>query len=102
VHGQIREERFNFRFGGEEVCARLHAMEADEADNPIDIRTFSMNGVVVEAEDMADFIEQFWLLTSYGVRHMKSPLRRCESGGSQFLYNCPKIRLIATYQGKFA
>jgi len=32
-----------------------------------------MNGVVVETEHLTDLIEEFWLLTSRRVRHIRSP-----------------------------
>ncbi len=37
-----------------------------------------MNGVVVETEHVADFIEEFWLLTSRRVGHMRAPSWRLE------------------------
>jgi hypothetical protein len=30
VHGQVGQERLDFRFGGEEVLTRPHAVETDE------------------------------------------------------------------------
>jgi hypothetical protein len=64
VHGQIRQERFNLRLGGVEVLTRPHAVKPDEADDPLHIGTLGMNGIVLEAEHVTDFIKQFWLLTS--------------------------------------
>ena len=37
-----------------------------------------MNGVVVETEHITDFIEEFWLLTSRRVRHIRAPFWRLE------------------------
>ena len=71
VHGQVRQERFDLRFSGEEVRARPHAVKPDEADDPLHIGALGMNGVVVETEHVADFIEEFWLLTSCRVRHIR-------------------------------
>jgi hypothetical protein len=51
VHGQVRQERFNLRFGGEEVRARPQAGKPDE---PLRIRALGMNGVVVETEPCTD------------------------------------------------
>lgn len=66
VHGQVSQERFDLRFGGQEVFARAQTVEPDD---PLHIRALSMNGVVVETECVTDFIEEFWLLTSRDVRH---------------------------------
>jgi hypothetical protein len=73
VHGQVRQERFDLGFGGEEVLARPQAVETDAPDDPIYIRSLGVNGVVVDTEHLADFIEEFWLLTSRRVRHIRSP-----------------------------
>jgi hypothetical protein len=35
-----------------------------------------MNGVVVEAEHFTDITEEFWLLTSHPVRHIRFPSKR--------------------------
>jgi hypothetical protein len=43
------------------------------------IRTFSMNGVVVETERVADFIEKFRLLTSRSVKHIELSTERFET-----------------------
>jgi hypothetical protein len=73
MHGQIRQERLNLRCGGEEVRARSPTVKADEPHDPVYIGPLGMNGIMVEVEDIADFIEQFWLLTSGGVRSMRAP-----------------------------
>jgi hypothetical protein len=73
VHGQVRQERFDLRFGGEEVLARPHAMETDEPYDPIHIGALGVHGVVVETEHLADFIEEFGWLTSRRVRLRRSP-----------------------------
>lgn len=73
MHGQIGEECFDLRFSGKEVLARPHVMETDEPDNPVHIGSFGVNGVVVQAEHLSDFIEEFWLLTSHRVRHITFP-----------------------------
>jgi hypothetical protein len=78
VHGQVSQERFDLRFGGEEVLVRPHAMETDEPYDPIHIGVLGVNGVVVETEHLSDFIEEFWLLTCRRVRHTRSPLWRPE------------------------
>ena len=42
-----------------------------------------MNGVGVETEHFTDRIEEFWLLTSRRVRHIRSPSWRRESADNQ-------------------
>ena len=37
-----------------------------------------MNGVVEETEHFTDFIEEFWLLTSRRVEHIRAPSWRLE------------------------
>jgi len=56
------------RFGlrREEFHTRPHFVEANEADHPIQIGAFGVDGVVVEAEERTDFIKQFWALTFCG------------------------------------
>ena len=73
MHGQVRQERFDLRFGGEEVLARPHAVETDEPYDPIHIGALGVHGVVVETEHLADFIEELGLLTSRRIRHRRSP-----------------------------
>jgi hypothetical protein len=48
-------------------------MEPDEPDDPLHIGALGVNGVVVEAEHLTDFIKEFWLLTFRGLSHMKLP-----------------------------
>jgi hypothetical protein len=48
-------------------------METDEADDPLHIGAFGVNGVVMETEHPSDVIEEFGLLTSCRVRHIRSP-----------------------------
>jgi hypothetical protein len=69
VHRQVRQERVDLGGGREEVCARPHAVEADD---PLHIRALGVPGVVVEPEHLADVIEELGLLTSRCVRHIQS------------------------------
>jgi hypothetical protein len=78
VYGQVSQERFDLRFGGEEVLAQPHAVETDEPYDPLHIGSLGVNGVVVETEYLSDFIEEFGLLTSRRVRHTRSPSWRPE------------------------
>ena len=73
MHGQVHQERCDFRFGGEEVRARLHAVETDEPYDPLHIRVLGEHGVVVETEHRSDVIEESWWLASRRVRHRRSP-----------------------------
>jgi hypothetical protein len=66
------------------------------------IGSLGVNGVVVETEHLADFIAEFWLLTSphvrpKGLRH--GALRSLIIGLGQ---NCSKTPPISHYQGKMA
>ena len=71
MHGQVRQERFDLRFGREEVVARPHAMEMDEADDPLTEGAFGVHRGVVQTEHPSDFMEACGLLTSGRVRHIK-------------------------------
>jgi hypothetical protein len=53
-------------------------VKPDEPDDPLQIRALGMNGVVVETEHCTDFIEEFWLLTSRRVRHIRAQAGRLE------------------------
>jgi hypothetical protein len=74
MHGQVCQERFDPRFGREEMVARPHAVEMDEADDPFHIGALGVNGVVVETQHPSDFIEEFGWLTSFRVKHITAPL----------------------------
>jgi hypothetical protein len=73
MYGKVREERFDLRFGREEVVARPHAVETDKANDPLHIGALGVNGVVVETKHPSDFVEEFGWLTSCCVRHIRSP-----------------------------
>ena len=47
MHSQIGEEGLDLRFAGEKINARPHAVETDEPDDPIHIRSLGVIGVVV-------------------------------------------------------
>jgi hypothetical protein len=64
VHGQVGQERFDLWFGGEEHCARAHAVKTDEPCDPIYIGSLGVNGVVVETEHRSDIIGEFGLWIS--------------------------------------
>src|ERR671916_1758074 len=78
AHGQICQERLNFRLGRKEVRARAHAVKPDEPYNPIQVRAFRMNGIMMETEHITGFIKELWLLTSRRVRHTRAPFWRFE------------------------
>jgi hypothetical protein len=73
VHRQVGQEGFDLGFGGEGVCAQPPAVEPDESDDPLHRGAFSVHGVVVQTEHLSDAIEEFWSLTSYRIRHTRSP-----------------------------
>lgn len=72
MHRQVGQERLDFGFGGEEGCTRVHAVETDESYDPLPIGSLGVNGVVVETEHLADFIEEFRLWSSLR-RHRLPP-----------------------------
>jgi len=47
-------------------------VEPGEPSDPLYIGALSMDGVVVEPEHRVDFLEEFWWLTSYRIRHIRS------------------------------
>jgi hypothetical protein len=95
MHRQVGQERFDLRCGGEEVLAGPHAVEPDEADDPRPRGAFGVHGGVVEAEHLADFIEEFGLLTSCCVRPIRSPSKRSEITDNRHRQNYSNIPLIS-------
>ena len=79
IHRQVGQERLDFGFGGEEVCAGPHTVETGKPYDPLHIGALGVYGVVVKTEHLADFIEEFWWLTSRRVRHIRSPPWRPQS-----------------------
>jgi hypothetical protein len=39
-------------------------VKPDKSNDPVHIGALGMDRIMVEAEDVADFVEEFWLLTS--------------------------------------
>jgi hypothetical protein len=75
-------------------------VKPNKPHDPVHIGALGMNGVMVEAEDLADFVEQVLVVDfSWGPAY-EPLLRRRENRYSQFY--CLKTRLISTYQGKLA
>jgi hypothetical protein len=54
-------------------------METDEPHDPLHIGALGVNGILVETEHIADFIEELWLLTSRYVQHIRFPSRLLEA-----------------------
>jgi hypothetical protein len=48
-------------------------VETNESYDPLHIGALGVDGVVVETEYRADFLEEFWWLTSRGVRPISTP-----------------------------
>jgi hypothetical protein len=61
-----------------------------------------VNRVVVKTEHLADVIEEFGLLTSRRVRHIRSRHGALKSLIIGIGQNCPKTPPISHYQGKIA
>jgi hypothetical protein len=76
LHRQVSQERLDPGFGGEEVCARPHAMETGEPSDPLHLGALGVHGGVVETEHLADFVEESGWLTSRRVRHIRSFVMR--------------------------
>jgi hypothetical protein len=65
MHRQVGEKCLDLGFGGKEVFTRPHAVETDEASDPLDIGALGVDGAVMETEHLADVIESFWTLTMW-------------------------------------
>jgi hypothetical protein len=89
-----------FGFGREEGFARPHAVQTDESDDPLHIGALGVNGVVVQTEYLAHFIEKFWLLTSCRVRHAKPPSWRPEIADNGHRANLTENPSNITLSGK--
>jgi hypothetical protein len=76
MHCQVGQECLDLRFGGEEVCAGPHTVETGKPFDPFHRGALGMNGVVVQTEYLAYFIEQFGGVTSSRVRHTRVPSLR--------------------------
>jgi hypothetical protein len=50
IEREVGQERLGLGFGGEEVCARPHAVETDESYDPLHIGSLGVNGEVVQTE----------------------------------------------------
>src|SRR5688572_14690265 len=63
MHRQVSQERFDLRFGGEEVLAPPHAVEADESCDPLHRGALGGHGVLVQTEHRVNFIAEcgFWV-----------------------------------------
>jgi len=45
------------------VITRTHVVETNKPNDPVQIGSFGVNGVVVQTEYLSDLIKEFWLLT---------------------------------------
>jgi hypothetical protein len=103
VHGQVREERLDFRLRREESIAGPHAVETALAHDPLQVGSLGMNRVVVQAEHLTDLIEKFWRLPTGRARHIMASvndaLKRLVIGIGQ---KCLKTPALSYYQGKSA
>jgi hypothetical protein len=46
-------------------------VETNKPNDPVQIGSFSVNGVVVQTEYLSDLIKEFWLLTFCRIRHIR-------------------------------
>ena len=72
MHGEVRQERFDLGFSGEDLGTRPHAVETGKPYDPLHIGTLGVDRVVVETEHPPDLIEECRLWTSLRVRHRRS------------------------------
>jgi hypothetical protein len=72
LHGEVSEECLNLGFGGQEVGAGLHPVEADESSDPLHIGALGMDGVMMETEDPPDILDQGRWRTVWCVSHKKN------------------------------
>jgi hypothetical protein len=63
MHRQVGQERLDLGFSGEEVLARPHAVETDEACDPLHRGALGVHGAVVQTEHRADFVVEcrWWI-----------------------------------------
>jgi hypothetical protein len=59
-----------------------------------------MDGVVVETEYRTDFLEEFWWLTSHGVRHISTPSPCPEHGDNGHRAKLPENSSNITLSGQ--
>jgi hypothetical protein len=71
VYCEVSQERFDFGFGGKKVFTGPHVVETNKPNDPVQIGSFGVNGVVVQTEYLSDLIKEFWLLTFCRIRHTK-------------------------------
>ena len=58
LHGEVSEEGLDLEFGGKEVGAGSHAVEAGKSSDPPHIGALGMDGVMLEPEDPPDLLDQ--------------------------------------------
>src|SRR5262249_16482400 len=75
LDGQIGEKRLDLGFSRHEVGPRLHAVEPDEADDPLHRGPLRMDGVLLEPQDPPDLLDQGRWGTVWCVRHKKTTIR---------------------------
>jgi hypothetical protein len=57
LQGQVVEKGFNFR--GIHIAGVAHVVEADKADDPMEVSFFGAKGIMLAAQDQTDLVEQF-------------------------------------------
>jgi hypothetical protein len=75
-------------------------VEPDESDDPLHIGTLGVNGVMVETEHPTDIIEEFRLLTSLRVRHIRSLYWPLEIVDKKYEANLPENSMNIILSGQ--
>jgi hypothetical protein len=103
VYGQMGKKSFNFRFRREQLFAGAHVVVVGKPDDPVDIGSLGVDGIVLNPEDPTDLFQELGRLTFEWGRHSIFPQSRHAvrliTGIGQ---KCPKTKLLFHYQGKIA
>jgi hypothetical protein len=100
VHCEVSQERFDFGFGRKEVFTGPHIVETNKPNDPVQIGSLSVNGVVVQTEYLSDLIKEFWLLTFCRIRHIRHLWRWPEILDNRHRANLPENIVNITLSGQ--
>ena len=66
LHGEVREECLDLRFGGEEVGAGPHTVETGEASDPLHLGVFRAETIVLGADSHTHLLQKPGRLIPWG------------------------------------
>jgi hypothetical protein len=100
LQGEMREERLDLGFGGDEVGAGPQAVEPGEAADPFDIGTLRVDGIMLEPEDPPGLLDQhpWWTVGCVDVGHKNLCTSTIESliiGQRQKCLNIPGLQTLS-------